>query len=131
MRLLQRYAGLLAVSVFSATAADTLTESMPVAQTIALGSVTGLVGPLAVDEAGGILFAAAPDNNSVEVIDLKRGVAVRSLSVTKPAGLLYVPARHRLYVSTGDGIEPIDPVTGNHDTRIQAGAGAGYLGYDA
>jgi DNA-binding beta-propeller fold protein YncE len=132
MRLVKRCAAIAAFSTIALFAADEQPPSLRAAHTIALGAGAGPVGPLATDDAGGMLFAAVPENNSVEVADLRKGTAVRSLTgIAKPAGLVYVAARHRLYVSSGSGIEVIDPATGNRDTRIELGGTAGSLAYDA
>src|SRR5438552_13683615 len=61
-------------------------------QTIPL-SVDGRMDHLYADVKGMRLFVAALGNNSVEVIDLRAGKAIRSLTgPQKPQGVWYVPS---------------------------------------
>jgi hypothetical protein len=75
-------------------------------QTIPLPGVEGRIDHLAVDVAGQRLFVAALGNNTVEVVDLKQGVRVRSLPGFKePQGLAYLADAHTLAVANaGDGV---------------------------
>lgn len=71
-------------------------------RTIVLSGVTGKFDHFAIDEKGGRLFAAAEGSHSVAIINLTAGKVVQSLQgLTKPHGLVWVPATHRLYVSDG------------------------------
>ncbi len=71
-------------------------------QTIQL-SVDGRMDHLAVDVKGLRLFAAALGNNSVEVIDLRAGKVINSLTEPrKPQGLWYAPGLKKLFVASGD-----------------------------
>jgi len=74
-------------------------------QTIPL-SVDGRMDHLYADIKGMRLFVAALANNSVEVIDLRVGKAIRSLTgPQKPQGVWYVPSLKKLFVASGnDGI---------------------------
>jgi len=74
-------------------------------QTIPL-SVDGRMDHLYADVKGMRLFVAALGNNSVEVIDLRAGKAIRSITgPQKPQGVWYVPSLKKLFVASGnDGI---------------------------
>ena len=52
---------------------------------------------MSVDVAGGRLFVSALGNNTVEVIDIKAGTRVKTISgLQEPQGVLYVPSTDRL-----------------------------------
>lgn len=74
-------------------------------QTIPL-SVEGRLDHLYADVKGMRLFVAALGNNTVEVVDLRAGKTIRSLSgPQKPQGVWYVPSLKKLFVASGnDGI---------------------------
>jgi len=58
---------------------------------------------LAVDAAGERLFVSALGNNSLEVLDLKKGVRLRSIpGLREPQGVYYVARVNRLYVANSD-----------------------------
>jgi DNA-binding beta-propeller fold protein YncE len=75
-------------------------------QTIPLPGVQGRIDHLAVDVAGQRLFVAALGNNTVEVVDLKKGQRVHSVAGFKePQGLAYIPETNTVAVANGgDGI---------------------------
>lgn len=71
-------------------------------QTIPLPGVEGRIDHLAVDLKGQRLFVAALGNNSVEVVDLRSGTRVRSLTgLHEPQGLAFIEGLGRLFVSNG------------------------------
>ena len=77
-------------------------------QTIPLPGVQGRIDHLAVDVAGQRLFVAALGNNTVEVIDLKRGERVQSLAGFKePQGLAYLPDTKTVAVANGVANSPM------------------------
>src|SRR4051812_43610695 len=80
-------------------------EPLRLLQTVSLEGVEGRFDHFAVDVTGERLFVAAIGNNTVEVIDLRGGKRMQTLrGMQKPAGLLWVGDRNRLYVaSSGDG----------------------------
>jgi hypothetical protein len=71
-------------------------------QTIPLPNVKGRMDHLGVDIKGKRLFAAALDNNSLEVIDLNEGKRVFTIpGQSKPQGIFYSPDFNRLFVDNG------------------------------
>ncbi len=71
-------------------------------QTIPL-SVDGRMDHLAIDVKGMRLFVAALGNNTVEVIDLRAGKVINSLTEPKkPQGVWYVPSLKKLFVASGN-----------------------------
>ena len=102
-------------------------------QTIPLASVKGRMDHLGVDVKGKRLFAAALDNNTLEVIDLKAGKRVFSIpGQSMPQGVFYSPDFKRLFVANGtDGTCKI--YTGDTFKLIASlplGEDADHVGYD-
>jgi len=86
-----------------------------------------------VDVAGRRLFVAALGNNTVEVIDLKKGQRVHSVAGFKePQGIGYVPETNTVIVANGgDGIVTLlDGATLNPAKTIAFGDDADNLRYD-
>jgi DNA-binding beta-propeller fold protein YncE len=71
--------------------------------TIPMPDVQGRIDHMFFDARSGRLFVAALGNNTVEVIDVKQGKRVRSISgLHEPQGILYLSGPKRLYVANGD-----------------------------
>src|SRR6266478_7688781 len=71
-------------------------------QTIPLDGVDGRIDHIAVDINGQRLFIAALGNNSLEVIDLRAGKRVHSISeLREPQGVAYVAEANQIYVACG------------------------------
>jgi DNA-binding beta-propeller fold protein YncE len=69
---------------------------------IHLTKVEGLMDHLAVDVMGQRLFATAFDNHTLEVIDLKTGRQVHTITnLDEPQGSFYDAANNRLFVANG------------------------------
>jgi len=69
---------------------------------IRLTNVEGRMDHLGVDVKGQRLFATAFDNRTLEVIDLKTGRQIRSITgLNEPQGAYYDPATNRLFVACG------------------------------
>lgn len=102
-------------------------------QTIPMPNVKGRMDHLGVDIKGKRLFAAALDNNTVEVIDLKAGKRVQSIpGQSKPQGIFYSTDFKRLFVANGnDGTCKI--YSGDKFTLIDnlsLGINPNHVGYD-
>jgi DNA-binding beta-propeller fold protein YncE len=102
-------------------------------QTIPLPGVKGRMDHLGVDLKGKRLFAAALDNNTLEVIDLKEGKRIFSIpGQSKPQGVFYSPDFNTLFVDNGgDGTCKI--YTGDTFKLIDSlplGEDADHVGYD-
>src|SRR5258707_8302656 len=77
-------------------------EEPHLAQTIPLNGVEGRIDHMSMDIAGQRLFVAALGNNTVEVVDLKQGKVVRSLSgFSEPQGVCFIPEFNLLAVANG------------------------------
>jgi DNA-binding beta-propeller fold protein YncE len=73
-------------------------------QTIPLPGVEGRIDHLDLDAAGERLFVCALGNNTAEVLDLRKGERVHSISgLGAPQGLVYVPELNRLFIANDKG----------------------------
>lgn len=73
-------------------------------QTIALRGVEGRIDHLTYDPAGERLFVCALGNNTVEVLDLRKGERVHSITgLDAPQGIAYIPESNRVFVATDKG----------------------------
>lgn len=78
--------------------------SLTLDRAIPLPGVEGRIDHFALDTTGRRLFVAALGNNSVEVIDLKTGQVVHSITgLAEPQGIFYLGELNRLYVANGGG----------------------------
>jgi DNA-binding beta-propeller fold protein YncE len=69
-------------------------------QTIPLPGVEGRIDHLAVDLAGHRLFLCALGNDTLEIIDVEKGVRVHSITgLGAPQGVAYIPELNRLLVA--------------------------------
>src|ERR1051325_1779028 len=72
-------------------------------KSIEMPDVQGRIDHLSIDVRGQRLFVSALGNNTLEVIDVKSGKRVKTISSLKePQGVLYVPESDRIYVANGD-----------------------------
>jgi glutamine cyclotransferase len=73
-------------------------------QTIALPGVEGRIDHLAFDATGERLFVCALGNNTVEVLDLRKGERVHSIAgLGAPQGIAYIPELDRLFIANDKG----------------------------
>src|SRR6266481_6473310 len=73
-------------------------------QTIPLPGVEGRIDHFDFDALGERLFVCALGNNSVEVIDLRKGECVHSITgLGAPQGIAYIPVLDRLFVAMTRG----------------------------
>jgi DNA-binding beta-propeller fold protein YncE len=73
-------------------------------QTIPLSGVEGRIDHFAFDPVGERLFVCALGNNTVEVLDLRKGERVHSINgLGAPQGVAYVPELDRVFVANEKG----------------------------
>jgi DNA-binding beta-propeller fold protein YncE len=73
-------------------------------QTIPLPGVEGRIDHFAFDPAGERLFVCALGNNTAEVLDLRKGERVHSITgLGAPQGVAYVPELDRVFVASDKG----------------------------
>src|ERR1043166_2088232 len=90
----------------SVALAATAQDSAPLhlKQTIPLPGVEGRIDHLALDAANERLFVCALGNNTVEVVDLRKGERIRSITgLGSPQGVVYVAGLDRLFVANDHG----------------------------
>jgi hypothetical protein len=72
---------------------------------IPLPGVKGRIDHFSVDVRGQRLFVAAVENHTLEVIDLKSGHRVHTISdLAEPQGVFYDPTTSHLFVACADGL---------------------------
>jgi DNA-binding beta-propeller fold protein YncE len=80
------------------------TAPLKLQQTIPLAGVEGRIDHLAHDAVGDRLFVCALGNNSVEVVDLRKGERTHSITgLGAPQGVAYFPGSDRLFVANDKG----------------------------
>jgi DNA-binding beta-propeller fold protein YncE len=85
-------------------AAESGDPPLQLKQTIALPGVEGRVDHFALDAAGDRLFVSAVGNNTVEVLDLRKGQRIHSIAgLGAPQGIAYIPELGRLFVANDRG----------------------------
>src|ERR1700687_670053 len=108
-------------------------EPLRLVQTIPMSNVKGRMDHLGVDVKGKRLFAAALDNNTLEVIDLKADKRIFSIpGQSKPQGVFYSPDFNTLFVDNG-GEGTCKIYTGDTFKLIASlplGEDADHVGYD-
>jgi len=87
-------------------AAEPAPEALQLQQTIALPGVEGRIDHLDIDAAGDRLFVCALGNNSVEILDLRKGERIHSITALgAPQGVTYLPGLDRLLIANDkDGL---------------------------
>jgi DNA-binding beta-propeller fold protein YncE len=92
--------GTVIVSLLAGASLAGRAAAFRLAQTIALPGVGGRIDHMAVDVEGERLFVCALGNNTVEVVDLRKGERVYSISgLGAPQGVAYVPELNRLFIA--------------------------------
>src|SRR6185295_13246916 len=95
---------LVSVAAVIAMTALSAEEPLTLARSIELPRVDGRIDHLAFDPAGQQLFVAALGNNTVEVLDLRAGAHVRSLSgFREPQGIAVATDAKVVAVANGQG----------------------------
>ncbi len=126
-----------AVALFASTALSSIPAQNPpvkLTQTIPLPGVEGRIDHFALDAVGNRLFVAALGNNTVEVLDLRNGERVKSISgLGSPQGIAFVPEFNRLFVANDQrGICRIyDGTSLQQSAEITLGDDADNVRYDA
>jgi len=96
--------GAILMALWGCTAAPRDEKPLTLKQTISLPGVEGRIDHFAFDPAGERLFVCALGNNSLEVIDLRNGERVHSITgLGAPQGVGYAPEVNRLFVANDKG----------------------------
>jgi DNA-binding beta-propeller fold protein YncE len=102
---------LLVIALASPIGAKGQEHSLVLAQTVSVPGIQGGFNHMSVDAVRHRLFAAAPTNTTLEVIDLQTGKPLRSLQGEKPAAARYAPEFDQLYVPRGQHLVIYDGKT--------------------
>ena len=95
---------LIAVTANHLAAAEPGSAGLQLKQTIPLPGVEGRIDHLDLDAAGERLFVCALGNNTAEVLDLRKGERVHSISgLGAPQGLVYLPDLNQLFIANDKG----------------------------
>ena len=85
-------------------AAESSGAELQLKQTIPLPGVEGRIDHLDLDAAGDRLFVCALGNNTADVLDLRKGERVHTISgLGSPQGLVYIAELDRLFVANDKG----------------------------
>src|SRR5579859_4004407 len=107
------------------------TNTLTLTQTILLPKVQGGFNHMSVDAEHQRLFAAAPTNKTLEIIDLSSGKLWRSLEGEKPAAARYAPEFNQLYVPRGQSLSIYDGATFALTATVDLQSNLDELQYDA
>jgi DNA-binding beta-propeller fold protein YncE len=140
-----RAIGFIALGLLSIGFAAMAEQNPPLraVQTIPLSGVEGRIDHLAFDVKGQRLFVAALGNNTVEVIDLRAGKRVHTITgLHEPQGVGFIPESNQLFVANAKGgacdifdaasFKRVKSVKFSDDAdnvRYDASAGRVYVGY--
>src|SRR5207247_6674623 len=79
-------------------------KTLKLKRTISMPGVEGRIDHFALDASGERLFVCALGNNTVEVLDLRKGERIRSITgLGAPQGIVYIPQLDRLFVANDKG----------------------------
>lgn len=109
-------------------------KSLDLVQSIILPNVSGRIDHMDIDIAGQRLFVSELGNNSVDIIDLKTGKRVNSVSgLHEPQGIIYIPNARKVFVANGgDGtVQVFDSDTFSLVKTISLSSDADNMHYDA
>jgi YVTN family beta-propeller protein len=118
-------------------------QPLRVEKSIEMPEVQGRIDHLSIDAKGQRLFVSALGNNTLEVIDVKSGKRVKTISQLKePQGVLYDAESDRIYVANGDDgsirifngssyapLKSLDYGDDADNVRYDAGRKRVYVGY--
>src|SRR5437762_1566513 len=98
------YSTLLAAFCVWTATVDSEEGALQLKQTIPLPGVEGRIDHLDLDAANERLFVCALGNNTVEVLDLRKGERVRTITgLGSPQGLVYISELNRLFIANDKG----------------------------
>lgn len=124
--------------VVLAIRADNVQAQQPSAlrmvQAIPLPSVEGRIDHMAVDVKGQRLFIAALGNNSIEVLDLRAGKHLKSITgFSEPQGIAFIPEFDRIFIANGEGgvCDILDGSSFERINRVKFSDDADNIRYDA
>lgn len=109
-------------------------KSLDLVQSISLPNVSGRIDHMDIDIVGQRLFVSELGNNSIDIIDLKTGKRINSISgLHEPQGIVYVPNVRKIFVANGgDGtVQVFDSDIFSLVKTISLSSDADNMHYDA
>lgn len=97
---------------------------------ITLPHVQGGFNHMSVDPGQQRLFATAPANGTIEIVDLRTGKALRSLEGERPAAVRFAPEFNRLYATRGQSVCIYDGKTLDPVAKVNLEGGLDEIQYD-
>ncbi len=85
---------------------------------------------MSVDPGQQRLFAAAPADGTIEIVDLKTGKALRSMEGEKPAAVRFAPEFDQLYATRGQSVYIYDGKTLDQVAKVNLDSNLDELQYD-
>jgi hypothetical protein len=98
--------------------------------TIPLPTMQGGFNHMSVDPGQQRLFAAAPTNGTIEIVDLKTGKALRSLEGERPAAVRFAPEFDQLYATRGQSVYIYDGKSLDQIAKVSLESSLDELQYD-
>lgn len=123
-------AGAVAGCLFPPAVRAEAASALVLAQRIVLPGVQGGMNHMSIDAAHQRLFAAAPTNQTVEIVDLASGRPWRSLTGAKPAAVRFAPEFNQLYASRGEAVFVYDGQTLAATAQVELQSNVDELQYD-
>ena len=102
--LYKKYTTVIIVSAVLLNCSTTIQQSdeLRLEKAISLPSVKGRIDHMDVNMKDRILYVAALGNNSVEVVDIMKGIVLHSIkSLDEPQGVAYIPQQQEIFVANG------------------------------
>src|SRR5215510_5353053 len=102
-------------------------------QTIPLAHVEGRIDHMAVDLDGQRLFVAALGNNTLEILDLKAGTRLHTITgLHEPQGVVFVPESNIIVVTNGQtgACDLFDGTSFQHRNAVKLASDADNIRYD-
>ena len=124
---------LLALIILTSRAYAQEGTTLRLVQTIPLPHVEGRIDHLAVDLQGQRLFVAALGNNTLEVLDLKAGTRLHTITgLHEPQGVVFIPESNTIVVTNGQTgtCDIFDGTSFQHRNAVKLASDADNIRYD-
>ena len=124
---------LLALIILTSRAYAQEETTLQLVQTIPLPHVEGRIDHLAVDLQGQRLFVAALGNNTLEVLDLKAGTRLHTITgLHEPQGVVFIPESNTIVVTNGQTgtCDIFDGTSFQHRNAVKLASDADNIRYD-
>jgi DNA-binding beta-propeller fold protein YncE len=100
----KKYAMMILVLAILLNCSPTVQQSgeLKLEKVISLQSVKGRIDHMDMNMKDRLVYVAALGNNSVEVVDIMKGIVLHSIkAVDEPQGIAYIPQQQEIFVANG------------------------------